>query len=961
MSYITPRVQIQQEFEQLPVYSSRALSAFIIGPHYHLARYSEPTEKSTTALGIYDGAAVATGNTYQYLVNTTYDIPNVPLGGAADPSYTKVYAENVLANYFPHPQLPATGSAATVTLVAAPSGGNYTNRVRFPNIVLATNSASGRAVDFSARNVSVGDYIDVTGGASTVRAQITALIPDVVASTISNSTADVANNVGALPSAAIGAATYVLSSGFAATTSTAGSVYYGYASKRIVTDTYTVEVTSVATSGAGNLAGAKFSITSASGAFAKKTNQELTTSVLTLDNSVESVGTNDVKISFAGTIGEMLPGSKWTVTVSAAVAAFSNLSTVVKSGVYTGPVDMTYKIVVERGGALYDDTNATNCARLVITASDLDQQTVVLPKKATPFSIGSFGVSASINAGSLTANAGVNNALIQGDVYYISAQAASSGAIRTVQLAETVTTSAIVAAAGNLTAKLYLRQATVRVPAVRDQLLGTTNWTQSGNIITVKSGITSYDPSITAAATPVRLDVVAGNLFVEHRDLLQDNTAAINYVESASDVISKLNTIDPDNALAQGVYDAVLNSANQRVYFLAVGSNDLAGYLAALKIAEKSDQVYSFVPMTFDRDIQEAVVSHVNAFSTPEVARWRIAWLSVKDDATAVTYSQKPTGGSYTATVGDNQLVQDTQFTYVTVQGADFLADDGYGGKKLRANDIMRINFTVNSDGAAVYDEYIVSQVLTNTTFLIATPTPQAYTQAVKVELVRSYTKAERARNIAAIGGGYNNRRVRVVFPDAYKSQSGVVKPGYVAAAGLAGLRSGVVPHQGLTNSEFLGAYDLSKVVIEFGQAELDLMAAAGIWIISQSVIGATAYVRHQLTTDESSLNTSEDSITTNVDSMSYALRDVLAPFIGRYNINNENLTVIRAAITAELNYRSTNTFTTRAGNQLTSFNASDILSLGVDPVSKDKINAEVRLHLPYPLNYLTVKLIGGA
>ena len=297
----------------------------------------------------------------------------------------------------------------------------------------------------------------------------------------------------------------------------------------------------------------------------------------------------------------------------------------------------------------------------------------------------------------------------------------------------------------------------------------------------------------------------------------------------------------------------------------------------------------------------------------------------------------------------------------MNVAGADFLADDGYGGRKLRANDIMRINVTVNSDGAAVYDEYVVSQVLTNTTFLISTPTPQAYSQPVKVELVRSYTKAERARNIAAIGGGYNNRRVRVVFPDSYKSQTGVVKPGYVAAAGLAGLRSGVVPHQGLTNSEFLGAYDLSKVVIEFGQAELDLMAAAGVWIISQSVIGATAYVRHQLTTDESSLNTSEDSITTNVDSMSYALRDVLAPFIGRYNINNENLTVIRAAITAELNYRSTNTFTARAGNQLTSFNASDILSLGVDPVSKDKINAEVRLHLPYPLNYLTLKLIGGA
>jgi hypothetical protein len=107
-------------------------------------------------------------------------------------------------------------------------------------------------------------------------------------------------------------------------------------------------------------------------------------------------------------------------------------------------------------------------------------------------------------------------------------------------------------------------------------------------------------------------------------------------------------------------------------------------------------------------------------------------------------------------------------------------------------------------------------------------------------------------------------------------------------------------------------------------------------------------------------LNTSEDSITTNVDSISYALRDVLAPFIGRYNINVENLAVIRAAISAELTYRATSTSTERAGNQLTSFKGSDILSLAVDPVSTDKVNASVKLHLPYPLNYLTLKLIGG-
>ena len=954
MSYITPRVQIQQEFEQLPVYSSRALSAFIIGPQYHLARYNVSSEKNTTALGLSNGVALSTGNEYQYLVDTTYDIPNVPVGGTVDPLYTKVYAEDVLAQYFPHASLPNTANATKVTLVASPSGGNYTNRVRFPNVTLASTTGYNRATDFSSRDVAVGDYIDVSGGTSTVRAQITALIPDVTASSIDNAVADAAN-VALRASAVYGSVSYVANSGSSSglaspALETTGRAYFGYASKRITTDTYTVKVEGTV----GTFADAKFTITSANGAFAEKTGVSLVSNILTVDDSVTEVGTNSLKINFTGATGGATIGSSWTFTVSAAVAT----TLPVKSGTYTGTIDMTYKIVVERGGELFNDSNASTCARLVITASDLDTQTVVLPKDDTNFNIGSYGVIAQFTAGSLVN--GSANALIQGDVYYISAIASKASTTKTVELSETVTVPQIVANPNALTARLYLRQPSIRIPGVRSQLLGTTNWLQSGNQITINKDLTSYDDKLTAAGAPVRLNVVKGSLYVEHRDLLQDNTVAIDYAESLADITSKLGLVDPDNPIAQGVYDAVLNSANQRVYFLGVGSDDLAGYTAALRIAEKSDNVYSFVPMTFDRDVQDAVVSHVNAFSTPEIARWRIAWLSVKDEPTAVTYKTKANGSNYTATVTDDITVLDTQYTYVTVDGADFLAQDGFGSRKLRANDLMRINFTIGPDGSAVYDEYVVKSVLSNTTFLIATPTPQQYSSAVKVELVRNYTKAERARNIAAIGGSYNNRRVRVVFPDTYKNQAGVSKPGYVAAAGLAGLRSGVVPHQGLTNSEFLGAYDLSKVVIDFGQAELDTMAQAGIWIISQSVIGATAYVRHQLTTDESNLNTSEDSITTNVDSMSYALRDVLAPFVGRYNINNENITVIRAAITAELNYRATNTFTVRAGNQLTSFAASDIISLGVDPVSKDKINAQVRLHLPYPLNYVTLKVIGG-
>jgi hypothetical protein len=169
------------------------------------------------------------------------------------------------------------------------------------------------------------------------------------------------------------------------------------------------------------------------------------------------------------------------------------------------------------------------------------------------------------------------------------------------------------------------------------------------------------------------------------------------------------------------------------------------------------------------------------------------------------------------------------------------------------------------------------------------------------------------------------------------------------------------VPHQGLTNTEFLGADDLSKVVLEFNQDDLDTMADKGVWLLTQEIVGATPYVRHQLTSDKSSLNTSEDSITTNVDNISYALKKTLSPFIGRYNVNAENVAVIRAAIVAELTFRASNTATARTGNQLTSFTPKDdILRIAQNDTYKDMIDAEVRLNIPYPLNYINLRVIAG-
>jgi hypothetical protein len=63
---------------------------------------------------------------------------------------------------------------------------------------------------------------------------------------------------------------------------------------------------------------------------------------------------------------------------------------------------------------------------------------------------------------------------------------------------------------------------------------------------------------------------------------------------------------------------------------MAVPTNDLAGYVSVLEKAEIREDIYTLVPLTFDKEIQDQVAGHVNAMSSPENGMWRIAALCSK-------------------------------------------------------------------------------------------------------------------------------------------------------------------------------------------------------------------------------------------------------------------------------------------------------------------------------------------
>lgn len=938
MAYIVPKVLINQEFTQLPVFADNPLSALVFGPQYNLHRYNVAAEKPFTALSHPDDVTLK--NKYQRNLNVTYALPNQAPGTVSDAGYLKVTFENSQIEYYPNTELSVTGG--NVGRVGHPifSGSYYSNRFIADDLVFKTANGAFRSDDFSNRDVSPGDTVIIrevaTDEYTTLR--VKALHASKSPADISDATEDADNFATQVTGA--GSLIYVNPGANAAITVPPGkatSTYVGHPDKGIMSDTYTMEVT---TPGALNVG--RFKVTSLNGAFAPRTNVALVTGDIL---NIDTLGDNNITVDFtslARASGSILQlGDVWTLAVTATV----NATEPVTSGTYTGSQDLVYKITVSRGGPFFTGTNADVCARVTITSDGEDSSGPVNVASAAAFPVGSYGVQAQFDDPTSI------DGLILGDAYYVTAIAAAPAATNIIETYEKV--PAALLASNDITdfEIVSMRYSTVLdVPAVDPSDADIVNWEfdSLAQSLTINQGITTKNASIVNGANePIALDIVSADIFVTHRDLVLTNSVSIGSVTAADQVSRVLGTVHPDNPLAQGVYNAALNSNGAPVYFAGVPSDDLEGYESILALARKAEYYYSLVPLTFDAEVRSAVVGHVNALSTPALAKWRLAWLSVPLTESTLLYNLQPDTTAWKATITDDPFATGTQYRLVTMAGAKFITDG------IRQGDKLRINFRATPTGSIIFDEYTVSDVRTEDTLVLAAGPASAINVAIKAQINRIYTKDEQINALSLVGGEYNNRRARVIFPPVAKNGT-VEQPGYLVAAACAGLRSGVVPHQGLTNTTLLGFTDLSLTVTGFNDIQLNRLAEQGFWICTQLAVGSTPYIRHQLTTDTENLNTSEDSITTNVDSISYGLQRALDPFIGKYNLHPDAIIAVRRAIDNELRYRTTNTYTVRAGNQLLGYK---ILRIEQDATFKDRLVVDVQLNVPYPMNFITLTL----
>lgn len=940
-TYVLPQVQVFQDFTVQPSVPANPLSAHISGGHAYLVRFDDAEEKGFGNLGLYDN-----------LIDTAYDWPTRPAGGVVDTSYTKLYIENALLQYFTDP----LSAGSTITVVA-----DYANRIRSATVNFATNGAYARNAALYSRDVAVGDTIKVRGvptgpGSSgdpvTLWTYVKNLVADEIAAVIDASIED-ASNAGTQSASATVSQTAGAENCVQAAVN--GSSYDGLPSGQ-VNETYVITV--LDSSIGGDLTTANLRVVSGSGTDDQASvtpeaagsptaigTRGLTVTWDTVSNVSCSLSANNDGVSDY----DLIAGQEFTVSVDQAFTETTSTS----GGTYDSTQDTTYIVEVTTGGEW-----AANPKISVTTTNGVDQ--------SGPHIVTGTGVAIAIGTRGVEIEFGASTGLNKGDRFYVPVTGIGSGPIRTIVLGQNLDET--FATGDEVGIELYIRKAALEVSAERTGYAPLLNWEQADTEITVNSGIIAYDASWNNAGVPLPLDVYSssalnyGVLYVEYRAWLPTLVNQVNSLINVGDIDAISGPLTPDNPLKWGVYKALTNNNGTPVLYTAVANpNDVDSWTGVLEVLLTRDDAYGLVPLTRNPTVLGLFQGHVNSASTATEGLWRVAWFNLQgipeiplvsagSDIPGYTEATTTNGEPALAVFEDNPFATGTQYTICRVPAAN----SNFVGNGVRAGDIVRALYTGDGFGNYTYTEFVVDEVQSENQLRVKTGPAAPITVPAKIEVWRNLSATEEAEAIAKNAGSYGSRRVRATWPDLIDGD-GITQEGYFLNCALAALSSGVLPQQGLTNVTVSGFSATPRSNEKFNRAQLNTMAVSGVWIVAQNLTGQI-YNRHAVTTGSySDINAREEMIVRNVDSISYRFKDYFAPFIGVTNVTPSMQVIITGGIDTLINTLINERTTISLGGQLIS---ATLDRFYISEVFKDRYVAFISVQVPYSLNTIELHLV---
>ncbi len=964
-SYVKPQVLVFQEFTIVPTEITEPLRAHISGPHAVLHRYSNADEKGQSRLGAYDAED-----------DKCYQWPQRLAGSRIDYPYTKLHVDDALLLYYNKPISDVLTDIKSVegksNWIEAVSGDVEAGTAIY---FKANGAAYNRSSVFNDRDVKLGDTVylrSVTGEEcveTTLWTTVAGFASETIASEIENATRDTNNRdtVSASNSVPNSGNNYLQIGGIAncVKLTAVDAADYSGVEDGAVSETYTIEVVKSSVSGC---AAARLRVRSAS-----KRDDVAEMPTVALGNEL-SIGTRGLKVTFslsadptcddaaavAGVAtGAFVVGQKWQVAVTqayTAVEAISNNENSAAEGVYSGEKNDAYIIECVKGG--YIEEGGTDFPQIVVrTAKGLDFSG---PTEITNsgvlagdfFQIGSNGVAVSFAAADNTPVA----AMARGDKWYVKVVSSKAGPVNKLILKHDL--PEVMRDASSLDLKLYIKD-DIQVSRNRVGFAPLVNYEQEPTQLCVKAGIVAYHPEWTDNGTELPLPLSAGQLFVTYREWVSELCDEVNSISNVADLDQIRGQLDPDNPLKWGVFKALSNSNGTVVKYTAVCEpEDMDSWVQVLERIKGRDDLYNVVPLTFDKDVHDLFAAYVTNESNEIANNWKAAFFSlasrnrrmvVGEGAEIAGVSGNVIDGPVLATTADDPNATNDQYTLLQVpSGAGYFITN-----EVQPGDIVRYEYAIDAFGETTYSEYVVDAVLSESSLRLYSGTDTPVTTPQRVEIWHNMDRNEIADDVATRAGALSNRRVCAVWPDQV-GNAGRLMPGYFLAAALAGLASGVVPHQGLTSVEVAGFDDYTRSYKLFNETQLNRLAEAGVWIVTEDRDG-TPFTRHALTTDNLDLNRREEMIRRNVDSMSYLFLRRLRPYIGRTNATPGMVDLLRNRVNGIINFLKSNGYTQELGSQLID---GTIRVLRIHPLLKDRIEIVLDLTVPAPLNNIELHLV---
>ena len=341
-------------------------------------------------------------------------------------------------------------------------------------------------------------------------------------------------------------------------------------------------------------------------------------------------------------------------------------------------------------------------------------------------------------------------------------------------------------------------------------------------------------------------------------------------------------------------------------------------------------------------------------------------------DTVLITGGTGVTLGAYSVVrkTSANELVLDANFVTAgsptdilyTVYRKDGLAGDGETfvdrSAAFIANGVAPGHKLIILTGAYA-GSYPIAAVVSDKEIKLAQAIPGATTlqSGVKYRVDRALTKDEQATSVAGYSAAFGSRRVYHVWPDyigTVVGQNVVNVPGYFAAVAVAAWVSGFPTQVGFTNKSLVGFIQQQHSSRYFTDTQLNMIADGGTMVLAQDGDGQVLYVRHQLSTDRSSIKFQELSITKNVDFLAKTIRSRYRRYIGQYNIVDTTLDALRSEAAALITYFKETLRIPRYGGAI---RFGSLVSLKESATQIDAVEVRFNFAVPVPLNDLDITI----